>query len=69
MNCSPASSPTWRTRRSNSSTGRDPTPSKQSRHLIVLENSYGGQLHIQIGQDALAARDFDKITLNWVDFD
>ena len=50
-------------------TGGDPTPSKQSRHLILLTNAAGCRLHIQIDQDDLAARRFDKITLNWVDFD
>jgi uncharacterized protein (TIGR02996 family) len=50
-------------------TGSDPTPSKQSRHLILLENAAGCRLHIQISQDDLAACNFDKITLNWVDFD
>jgi uncharacterized protein (TIGR02996 family) len=50
-------------------TGDDPTPSKRSRHLIVLKNAAECQLHIQISQKDLAARRFDKITLNWVDFD
>jgi hypothetical protein len=50
-------------------TGRDPTPSKQSRHLILLENAAGCRLHIQISQDDLTSCNFDKITLNWVDFD
>lgn len=50
-------------------TGGDPTPSKQSRHLILLENAAGCRLHIQIGRDDLAACNFEKITLNWVDFD
>lgn len=50
-------------------TGSDPTPSTESRHLIVLDNAAGCKLHIQIGQQDLAARNFDKITLNWVDFD
>ncbi|QEL15736.1 TIGR02996 domain-containing protein [Limnoglobus roseus] len=49
--------------------GGDPTPSKQSRHLILLTNQAGCRLHIQIPAKALAARDFGKITLNWVDFD
>ncbi|HEX8210145.1 MAG TPA: DUF1963 domain-containing protein [Longimicrobium sp.] len=49
--------------------GDDPTPSKESRHLILLRNSFEVTLHIQIGRDALAARDFDAITLAWVDFD
>jgi hypothetical protein len=52
-----------------STSGGDPTPSKRSRHLIVLENAAGCQLHIQLSQDDLAAQNFDKITLNWVDFD
>jgi hypothetical protein len=50
-------------------TGGNPTPSKRSRHLILLENAAGCRLHIQLSQDDLAARNFDKITLNWVDFD
>jgi uncharacterized protein (TIGR02996 family) len=49
--------------------GGDPTPSRQSRHLIVLENAAGCRLHIQISQDDLADRRFDRITLSWVDFD
>jgi hypothetical protein len=50
-------------------TGFDPTPSKRSRHLILLENAAGCRLHIQLSQDEFATRNFDKITLNWVDFD
>jgi uncharacterized protein (TIGR02996 family) len=49
--------------------GDDPTPSKDSRHLIVLDNAAGCRLHIQIPAQELAARNFDAITLNWVDFD
>ena len=49
--------------------GDDPTPSRESRHLIVLQNAVECQLHIQISQADLAARNFDGITLNWVDFD
>jgi uncharacterized protein (TIGR02996 family) len=49
--------------------GSDPTPSKRSRHLILLNNAAGCRLHIQISQAHLATRKFDKITLNWVDFD
>jgi uncharacterized protein (TIGR02996 family) len=49
--------------------GGDPTPSRQSRHLILLENAAECRLHIQISQDDLEARRFDRITLNWVDFD
>jgi uncharacterized protein (TIGR02996 family) len=52
-----------------STSGGDPTPSKESRHLILLENAAGCRLHIQISQADLAARHFDKITLSWVDFD
>jgi uncharacterized protein (TIGR02996 family) len=48
--------------------GADPTPSKQSRHLIVLHNAAECRLHIQISQEDLDAHNFDKITLNWVDF-
>jgi uncharacterized protein (TIGR02996 family) len=50
-------------------TGCDPTPSRQSRHLIVLSNAVECRLHIQIDERDLAARNFDRITLNWVDFD
>lgn len=49
--------------------GNDPTPHKQSRHLILLENAAGCRLHVQIHEKDLAARNFDAITLNWVDFD
>ncbi len=49
--------------------GGDPTPTKQSRHLIVLENAAGCQLFIQLSQKHLAARKFEAITLNWVEFD
>jgi len=50
-------------------TGDDPTPSRDSRHLIILTNSLGCRLHLQIHQNDLAAQDFNKVTLNWVDFD
>ncbi len=49
--------------------GGDPTPSRESRHLILLHTACGATLHIQIGRDALAARRFDGITLAWVDHD
>ncbi|HEX8210143.1 MAG TPA: DUF1963 domain-containing protein [Longimicrobium sp.] len=49
--------------------GDDPTPSKESRHLILLRTVYGVALHIQIDRDALAARRFDRFTLAWVDVD
>ncbi len=49
--------------------GGDPTPNKQSRHLILLNNAVECRLHIQISQDDLAARNLENITLNWVDFD
>ncbi len=52
-----------------STTGGDPTPSKQSRHLIVLRNSIGCTVHLQIPADELAKHNFNAITLNWVDFD
>jgi uncharacterized protein (TIGR02996 family) len=52
-----------------STSGGDPTPSKRSRHLIVLENAAGCQLFIQLSQKHLAARKFEAITLNWVEFD
>jgi uncharacterized protein (TIGR02996 family) len=49
--------------------GADPTPSKRSRHLILLENAAGCRLHIQLSQKNLAVGNFAAITLNWVDFD
>jgi uncharacterized protein (TIGR02996 family) len=49
--------------------GGDPTPSRSARHLVVLDNSVGCTLHIQIEQPDFAARRFDKIMLRWVDFD
>lgn len=49
--------------------GHDPTPNKKSRHLILLDNAVGCRLHIQIPEKQLLARNFDAITLNWVDFD
>lgn len=51
-----------------STTGGDPTPHRDSRHLILLENAAGCRLHIQIDQDDLTACRFDKIRLQWVDF-
>jgi hypothetical protein len=33
--------------------GGDPTPSRESRHLVVLRTAMGVTLHIQIGHDAL----------------
>lgn len=47
----------------------DPTPSKDSRHLVMAENVEGMTLHIQIPDQELAQQNFDAITLNWVDFD
>jgi len=52
-----------------STSGGDPTPHKDSRHLILLANAAGCRLHIQIDQTDLTARNFDKIRLQWVDFD
>lgn len=49
--------------------GADPTPDRQSRHLIVLSNAAGCRLHIQISQNDLNACNFDAIRLKWVDFD
>jgi uncharacterized protein (TIGR02996 family) len=49
--------------------GGDPTPDKKHRHLILLPNSSGCTLHIQIHEKDLAALKFDKIKLVWVDFD
>ena len=50
-------------------TSGDPTPNRQSRHLIILNNPGECRLHIQIPEKELAARNFDAITLDWVDFD
>ena len=50
-------------------TGDDPTPDKQTRHLIFLRNSVDCGLHIQIHENDLAKRNFDAIQLAWVDFD
>lgn len=52
-----------------STTGDDPTPSRESRHLILLKNAAGCRLHIQISRADLAAGNWGAITLNWVDFD
>ncbi len=52
-----------------STTGGDPTPSTEFRHLILLENSVGCRLHIQISKQSLTALNFDNIKLVWVDFD
>jgi uncharacterized protein (TIGR02996 family) len=49
--------------------GGDPTPNKESRHLILLTNAAECRLHIQIPQKELAAHNFGPITLAWVDFD
>jgi uncharacterized protein (TIGR02996 family) len=49
--------------------GDEPTPNKESRHLILVSTSEGCQMHIQIPAADLAARNFDAITLEWVDFD
>lgn len=50
-------------------TGDDPTPNRESRHLVLLETFYECRVHIQIPADDLKAGNFDKITLDWVDFD
>lgn len=50
-------------------TGDDPTPSRDSRHLIMLRNAFESRFHMQLLADDLAARRFDNVTLNWVDFD
>lgn len=49
--------------------GGDPSPSKDHRHLIVLENSGECTLHLQIPVKQLAARNFNAVELVWVDFD
>ena len=50
-------------------TGDDPTPDKDHRHLIFLRSKGTEGLHIQIHQDDLRAANFDAIKLAWVDFD
>jgi hypothetical protein len=50
-------------------TGGDPTPNKNIRHLILLVNSVGCRLHIQLSEDDLVTQKFDKLMLSWVDFD
>ena len=49
--------------------GSDPTPNKQSRHLVTLTNPGECVLHIQIAEDDLQQRNFQNIRLEWVDFD
>lgn len=50
-------------------TGDDPTPSKDSRHLLILQNAFESRFHMQLLAEHLQAVDFDQVTLNWVDFD
>jgi hypothetical protein len=50
-------------------TSGDPTPSKDFRHLILLSNEYECRMHIQISATDLANRNFDAVTLEWVEFD
>mgnify|MGYP002778068305 CR=1 FL=1 len=50
-------------------TGRDPTRSRDWRHLIHLETVAGCGLHLQLHRDDLAARRFHRVRLEWVDFD
>lgn len=52
-----------------STTGGDPTPDKDHRHLIFLRSKGTDGLHIQIHHDDLRAANFDAIKLVWVDFD
>ncbi len=52
----------------------DPTPDKQSRHLIFIKGSelsdwLWPDMHIQIDVDDLRQRAFDRIRLVWVDWD
>lgn len=52
----------------------DPTPDKESRHLIFIKGTeltdwVWPDLHIQIGIDDLRERAFDRIRLVWVDWD
>jgi uncharacterized protein (TIGR02996 family) len=50
-------------------TGTDPTPSKDWQHLIIVSNSGGCRLHLQLKAEDLVAGKFDRIALVWVDFD
>jgi len=52
-----------------STTGGDPTESKEDQHLIILENAYESRVHVQIPIDQLANKNFEEIKLSWVDFD
>lgn len=49
--------------------GDDPTPSKDSRHLIALQNAFESRFHMQLLSKHLQAEDFSQATLDWVDFD
>lgn len=52
-----------------STTGGEPTESKEQQHLIVLNNAYKCRLHIQIHKENLRKTDFSKVLLSSVDFD
>jgi hypothetical protein len=52
-----------------STSGGDPTASRDIRHLIVLKYAVECQLHIQLSQENLTAMNLDEIILAWVDFD
>jgi uncharacterized protein YwqG len=52
-----------------STTGGDPTPSKDYQNLIILETQGETRLHIQITKQDLENSLFDKIELVWADYD
>ena len=52
-----------------STSGPDPTGTKESRHLILLKTAVGSRVHIHLNQADLTAGNFGAITLNWVDWD
>jgi len=49
--------------------GDDPTPNKETRHLLTLSNEYECRLHLQISTEDLKAMRFERLQLAWVDFD
>ena len=46
-----------------------PILTKEHQYLLLLENAYECRLHLQIHKEDLAAQNFDKLALGWVDFD
>tara|TARA_Y100001954_G_C15698533_1_gene546536 strand:- start:67 stop:1056 length:990 start_codon:yes stop_codon:yes gene_type:complete len=51
-----------------STTGGDPTKSKDDQHLFILETCYDCRIHLQINKENLKENQFEKIILSWVDF-